>query len=154
MLSEAPELDLSVSWSLSVPECLAGSCRGTHSFGDFGDLMSLWPADTLLGHPVLLTESSELDKSGSSVSLWLLAGLSLKLGKEGCLGVSPFLPRRWVGVGRTGFCCSASLLISGRLEQSPSHNKAEVKLLQVYHFSADFSGSRAGQGSGVISAFC
>lgn len=42
LLSEASELDLPRSWSLSVPECVAGSCDGdmtlgAPSYGDFDE---------------------------------------------------------------------------------------------------------------------
>lgn len=69
--------------------------------------MSSWPAETWLGHPVLLTQNSELDKSESSVSLLRLAGLSLKLGPEGWLGFCASLVWRWASGRKHSFCCPA-----------------------------------------------
>lgn len=55
---------------------------GPHSSGDFGSWMNSGLARTSWGHPVLLTQNSELAESESSVSCRLLAGLSLKAGPE------------------------------------------------------------------------
>lgn len=98
---------------------------GPHSSGDFGSWISSGLARTSWGHPVLLTQNSELAESESSVSCRLLAGLSLKAGPEKLVSVLP----TEVGSGLArGFLPLCSLLIFGR--QQLALLEAAVSLLK------------------------
>jgi hypothetical protein len=80
--------------------------------------MSLWPAGSLWGHPVLLTQSvSWTSQSPVSTADSLQFKVKFKAWlEEGQPHFCACLAQRWAGAESMCFCCSAHQLIPGRLQ--------------------------------------